>query len=177
MQNNKVTLSIYSTPPGATIYENGQYIGETPVTLTYTATPQFYRYGSMPIQELYAVWKSGAQSDFTATELYSQYSNYQQITFTRPENHPNLELDVDYGRKLENDAKAQQQIKQEQDLQRLNRVNKYLQNLPGGSNYNKPRSCPFLSGQTSDLMNTYCIYQCNDGTTKTVKKIKGMGCI
>ena len=63
------------------------------------------------------------------------------------------------------------------DYQRLKNLNDYLQSLPGGLNHNQPKSCPWLASQSSDGMNTYCIYECTDGSTKTVTQIAGMGCI
>ena len=177
VQSNTVSLSIYSSPSGASIYQNGSYVGEAPMSLSYSVMPEFYSSGVMPIQDLYAVWKSGAKSDLVLNALYSQNTTRQQVTFNRPESHPDLQADVDYGRQVEAATQRQQQIKEHQDLQLLQNVNDYLQTLPGGSNYQQPRSCPFLSAQTSDLMNTYCIYECNDGTTKTVTQMKGMACM
>ena len=177
MQSNRLSLAIYSSPSGASIYQNGAYMGQAPMSLEYSITPQFYSYGSMPIEDLYAVWKSGAKSDLVVNTLFSHHSAYQEVTFRRPENHPDLQADVDYANELESASQRQQQIKEEEDLQRLQRVNDYLQNLPGGSNYQQPRSCPYLSAQTSDMLNTYCIYECTDGTTKTVTQIKGWSCI
>ena len=63
------------------------------------------------------------------------------------------------------------------DLQRLQNLNNYLQSLPGGTNYKPPRSCPFLTAETKDNFNTYCIYDCTDGTTKTVTQGVGMRCM
>ena len=63
------------------------------------------------------------------------------------------------------------------DTKTLNRVNNFLQKLPGGLNYKAPRSCPWLTAQTQDDMNTYCIYECTDGSTKTITQISGSYCM
>jgi len=102
--NNQVVLNVKSEPPGAKVYSAGQGLGVTPMNLYYDISPNFSKQGSMRVQDIDVVWASGAKSSSQNLTLLSKHTNRQEITFTRPASHPNLELDLLVAANSSNDS-------------------------------------------------------------------------
>lgn len=99
-------ITIYSDPPGATVYQNDQRMGTTPFTLKYEKPRDLSgRPACATTVPLRVRWLSGAESAPTALPLCPKDNT--QFTFARP-NVPGVEIDAQYVMQLEaqRDAKA-----------------------------------------------------------------------
>jgi hypothetical protein len=103
----KLTITIYSDPAGATIYQNGQGFGYAPTKLNYKVTPDF-RAGNdcMRLTPLKVRWASGAEVSMDDLTACPQNGGNQQLTFVRPNGFEGRELDVYFAVQLA--AAAQQ---------------------------------------------------------------------
>jgi hypothetical protein len=85
----KVTLTVHSVPEGATVSQNGQTFGATPLTVSY----EFPDFKTCHLTEALTVtWASGASSAMPIN-LCPAVGKKQQFSFARPTDAPNLALD------------------------------------------------------------------------------------
>ena len=92
----QLTVMYQSDPAGAGIYQGGNLVGRTPLSLTYQVTEEEQQKGSKTLQSLSARWVSGATviSGPIATN-FNQHGYSQVYTFTRPD-APGLDQDVNF---------------------------------------------------------------------------------
>jgi hypothetical protein len=91
----RLTLTVYSDPAGATIYQNDQVFGYAPTRLKYKVTKGF-RAGKecARLIPLKVRWASGAEASIGDQTACPQNGGNQQITFVRPTGVDGREMDV-----------------------------------------------------------------------------------
>ena len=124
--SNQLQLTIYSDPPGATIYQGGNVLGYAPLKVRVNA-PQ-YDQGSpiIKVSDAKAVWASGVSRGLQYIALdRSKYRNFQ-FTFNRPD-VPGREIDVNFALQLERNQILQQQAQAQKDQVFFQMLNQYRQ--------------------------------------------------
>ncbi|HEY9023274.1 MAG TPA: hypothetical protein VIP05_03160 [Burkholderiaceae bacterium] len=87
-------LTYETSPPGATLFENGQQIGIAPVMRSYPAGADATAQIRTPV--VTAVWPSGAKETFWT---FLKSGDDQIATIKRPAKAPNLQVDLDNAQK------------------------------------------------------------------------------
>ena len=90
-------LTYETSPPGATLYENGQSLGIAPVMRAYSAVDAN---GQIRTPEVTAVWPSGAKASFWT---YLKPGDDNVTTISRPAKAPNAQVDLDNAQKYASD--------------------------------------------------------------------------
>lgn len=91
-----LSITYYSDPPGASLYEDGKYMGQAPLTLRYNLSDAALQNRVTKIKGLTARWVSGAEAYLNLTDVDLNSGLQQSFTFVRPANYPGREMDVDY---------------------------------------------------------------------------------
>ena len=91
-----VKVTFYSDPPLATIYQDSQRMGVTPVTLQYRLTKDDLERGEATFHGASARWVSGATAEISSLRVDLSIGRNQQYTFFRPQSYPGLDIDVQY---------------------------------------------------------------------------------
>jgi len=104
-------VTYYSDPSGASLYEDGKYMGQAPVTLRYNLSNTALQSRATKIKGLTARWVSGATTSLNLTNVNLNNGFQQTYTFVRPTAYPGREMDVAYAiesnkQKAVNQAKA-----------------------------------------------------------------------
>jgi hypothetical protein len=100
-------VTIYSDPPGATVYSGGRNMGTTPLILKYDLKWNACKKQQTQHTELtHVVWLSGVTSGDVEIPLCPQYTKHQ-FTFARPTGVPGIDLDAQYAMQLEAQRAAQ----------------------------------------------------------------------
>lgn len=86
-------LWVKSDPEGATLYIDGNNVGQAPTRLSWSFTESEYISGMSKSVPITARWPSGATSSFTHSIPMNTTNSY---SYVRPSNHPNNEIDVNY---------------------------------------------------------------------------------
>lgn len=101
-------VTYYSDPPGATIYQGAQAMGQAPVTLTYRIEDSFKAGGCQRVQGTNAKWASGATAAIAYLDACSVIGDGQQYVFNRPD-MAGREIDMNYALQLERNGILRQQ--------------------------------------------------------------------
>ena len=108
-------LTYHSQPPGALIKhtENGNVIGMAPINVDYGNDPRFKSDGCYRVAGVTAVWVSGAQAKTENIITLCGTPQEYVITLSRPASAPDLEKDMNFAIKIQNNAILQQQANQQ----------------------------------------------------------------
>ena len=153
---NQVTVTYYSDPPGAAVYEGQKAFGFTPVKVFVSIPPEMQKSRIIRINETKAVWASGAYSTVPYIELDLQQNSNFYFTFIRP-NVPGREADLNFALQLERNRILQQQAQAQTDQAAMQAYGVLLNsfNRPTYSpNYNKSLNC------TSNINGNYIYTDC-----------------
>lgn len=114
------TLSITykSEPSSATLFQNNQNFGYTPVTLYYQVTPEEIRRGYKIVEEINVRWASGATAFREKQKIYLSQGYNQEFTFLRPSEIPGIETDVNFTLEIKR-TELQQKIIQDAEEARM----------------------------------------------------------
>jgi len=96
--DTKLTVTLRSDPPGATVYEEGKALGVAPLDITYTAPGRFSE--CLPLKALKVRWISTVEVDLPDLKVCPDAGKKQQITVFRPKGLPGIELDAQYAAAL-----------------------------------------------------------------------------
>jgi len=129
---NVLSVTYYSDPPGAMIYENGRAWGNAPVTLNYQPDGQFLSGGCMTLNPLTARWVSGAEASISSLQACGSVGYNQQISFIRP-NTSGREIDAQYAMQLEQNA-IQRDANALQMFNMMNQMNQQKNPQPSSVN-------------------------------------------
>lgn len=99
---SQVTVTYYTDPPGAALYQAGEPFGLTPLYLVYTVDDEYKKGGCMRMQEVQVRWLSGsvARKDDVAICADEGYS--KALVIQRPEGS-GRETDLDFASRLRRD--------------------------------------------------------------------------
>jgi len=107
MQSNQMVVQIDCVPSGALVYEGDKAIGQCPAEISYPITPFDRQMGVVETPPLTARWASGAEQTLPGYRTPVEQGGYR-ITFSRPEDAPNLDKDLaasnDWERRMEMQA-------------------------------------------------------------------------
>jgi len=120
-----IQVTMYSDPPGATIYADNKTFGYAPQVLNYQPTDGFKKGACMTTTPITAIWASGA-SDTQTLNLCPQNGYQTYYTFIRP-NVAGREIDANFALQLQ-----QLQISQQREA-----AAKYDRALKALSDYSK----------------------------------------
>jgi len=101
-----IQVTMYSDPPGATIYADNKTFGYAPQVLNYQPTEAFRKGVCMTTTPITAIWASGA-SDTQTLNLCPQNGYQTYYTFIRP-NVAGREIDANFALQLQQLQFAQQ---------------------------------------------------------------------
>lgn len=101
-----IKVTMYSDPPGATIYADNKTFGYAPQVLNYQPTDGFKRGVCMATTPITATWASGA-SDTQTLNLCPQNGYETYYTFMRP-NVAGREIDANFALQLQQLQLSQQ---------------------------------------------------------------------
>ena len=108
--SNQLAVTYNSDPPGATLVQaNGQNFGRTPVTLKYQISEADRSRGNKTLMGISAQWPSGARASSSSITANLKNGTSQSFTFSRPQNAPELAIDMQYALELEKLAEMQRQ--------------------------------------------------------------------
>lgn len=110
---NRVSVTYYSDPPGATLYEGQRAVGYTPFTLMYNILPEARNAQSLKVQGVKVVWASGVSTSVDHLILDRGKGSNFHFTFSRPD-VPGRELDANFALQLERNRILQQQAQAQQ---------------------------------------------------------------
>jgi hypothetical protein len=116
--SNRISMTYYSDPPGAVLYEGQRLFGYTPITLYYQVSPESREQGYVHIQGTTARWVSGASISNGGRFAFLNQGDVFQYTFIRPDNVQGREKDINFSLQLQHNQILQQQI-QEQTQQKV----------------------------------------------------------
>lgn len=104
-------MTYTSIPPGAALYQGSTFFGYCPVTLEYNPSRYDVNTGRMMLQEVTAVWSSGAkvQTGMIQADL-RQHGFNQYLSLPRPADVPGAEIDAQFAIELERNAIMHQQL-------------------------------------------------------------------
>ena len=108
-----IEVTYFSAPSGAALYQAGQMVGTTPVTLVYQVTPQDRAAGAKELIGPSVVWASGARASVANFVLQAAAGKYQH-TFGRPE-HPGLQTDLEVDARLATEKEMRRQANMARD--------------------------------------------------------------
>ena len=86
-------LWVKSDPEGATLYIDGNNVGQAPSRLSWSFSETEFLSGMIKSVPITARWPSGATSSFTHTIHMNTTNSY---SYVRPADHPNNDIDVNY---------------------------------------------------------------------------------
>lgn len=94
----KMSMTYYTTPAGASLYHNGQYLGTTPCVLYYWLGESYDRTRSvLPLDSVTLKWISGATVETGVIEADIRKNGInQRVTIERPAGVPGLQMDRQY---------------------------------------------------------------------------------
>jgi len=98
---NMLNVSYFSDPPGATLYQDNQRFGFTPILLRYQITEEDRKRGYSVLRGTSVVWASGATANIKSLRADLSIGQNLQFTFRRPADHPGMEADVKFALELE----------------------------------------------------------------------------
>lgn len=128
MNNNLVSVTYASDPPGAVIYSNGKRMGFAPLTVTYTLNNQNIKDGVMTAAPITANWLSGASTTLPREQLDFGKGMNWTVNITRPSNFPDREKDEQFGLQVLAQKQQEQLGNQIRSAQELQLLNQSLQN-------------------------------------------------
>lgn len=79
---------------GATLLQNGAYVGTTPITLTRYISEEQYQQGVVTIEPVTIQWASGVAIEVPAETIYLSNGMKYEFTYIRPKNAPNVQIDI-----------------------------------------------------------------------------------
>lgn len=105
--SNMLSVTYYSDPPGAILYEDSRSFGYTPVTLNYEVSEQDRESGVKQLRGTQVVWQSGASAhiNYLTADLKNIGMN-QQFTFRRPSDAAGLDGDLQFAENLRRQREA-----------------------------------------------------------------------
>jgi hypothetical protein len=104
---SQLRITYDSDPRGATLYQNGQPFGTTPVTLNYQADQTFRNGGCMALRGTEVKWASGASASISSLTACSSTGYQQLFTFMRPD-VPGRDIDANFALQLQRNRIMQQ---------------------------------------------------------------------
>ena len=111
---NQLQLTIYSDPPGATIYQGEKVLGYAPLNVRVNEPPEDQKSTIIKVSDAKAVWASGVSRSLKYINLDRSKFTRFQFTFVRPD-VPGREIDVNFALQLERNRILQQQAQAQQD--------------------------------------------------------------
>ena len=153
-------LQVQSNPPGASVYQAGQLVGQTPVNLTYTDPKYLERFKAgqcVQTMPLTIVWVSGAKQE-SAVNLCPNIGWSQVYTANRGYG-PGMDVDANYALQLQRNSIMQQQASQQAyqtylQQQQLNTQQQQLQQQQMQNLYRPSVNC--TSRAYGNTVNTNC---------------------
>jgi len=103
-----LTMTYYCVPSGASLLQNGQYLGQCPATFAYPVSEEARQIGVLTTQPIAARWPSGATATVSGVTAQLSSGMVQHFTFTRPSDAQGAELDYQVGADLDARTNAQQ---------------------------------------------------------------------
>lgn len=149
---SSLSVTYYSDPPGAVLYQGQQRFGHTPVTLNYQIREEDRKRGYMTLQDPTVRWASGASASIPSLKADLSIGTNQQFTFMRPDNVPGREADVRFALELEKLALMRRQLQAQEDQafwQMYNAINQQFQ-------YSQPAIRNCTSTLMGNIVNTTC---------------------
>lgn len=98
-----------SDPQGATLYQDGQPFGQTPVTLTYQSDAGFQGGGCQSLKGTTVKWASGANASIAFLSACANVGRNQRFVFVRPDG-PGREIDANFALQSQRNNIMQQQV-------------------------------------------------------------------
>lgn len=126
---NRISMTYYSDPPGAVIYEGQQLFGYTPITLYYHVSPESRQHGYVHIQETTARWVSGASISNGGRFAFLNQGSAFEYTFIRPDNVQGREKDDNFAVQLQYNQILQQHIQEQKQKESVGNVFDGLQEI------------------------------------------------
>jgi hypothetical protein len=137
---SQIRVTYQSDPPGATIYQNSQPMGVTPVTLTYAPDPAFDKGQCVRLEGPSVKWASGATASVSFLNACPAQGYNQVYSFARPD-VPGREADMRYALELQRNSILSRQAQAQQDAATAQIIN--ATNLPRPpATINSPRPPP-----------------------------------
>jgi hypothetical protein len=148
---SNLTVTYYSDPPGAALYQGSQSFGYTPQTLTYHISEDDRKKGYIQLQGMSVKWASGASAEIGYLQAdLNAHGTSQQLTFNRPDSYPGREADVRFALELERLRIMQRQAAAQESQALWQMYNALIQqNRPPS-----PRNC--TSTLFGNTVNTTC---------------------
>ncbi|MDE2078692.1 MAG: hypothetical protein KGI91_16730 [Burkholderiales bacterium] len=118
--STQASLTVYSQPEGAYLVEkgSGKSYGVAPTTVVYDAsTLKNFRNaeGCYVVKGFEAKWVSGATAALELITLCGSSTGAYNITFSRPQDYPNLDKDLQFALQVQSTRALQQQARAAQD--------------------------------------------------------------
>ena len=90
------TLTVTAAPEGAMLaFQDGNAIGEAPVTLTYNADPTYMSGSCFRVMGVTATWTSGAQSrSAPVLPICGSGAAHRMVHLNRPADAPGMDVDL-----------------------------------------------------------------------------------
>lgn len=127
--NRRISMTYYSDPPGAYLYEGEQFFGYTPITLFYHISPESRQQGYVHVRETTARWSSGASISNGGRYVFLNQGNAFQYTFIRPDNIEGREKDDNFAVQLQHNQILQQRIQEQKQKKAFGNVLNGLQEI------------------------------------------------
>lgn len=119
--SNRVTMTFYSDPPGATIYNlktGNKLCNYTPCTVPINISPELINQKRVGITGTKAVWASGASASINYLVVNLLENTEFHYTFQRP-NVPDRHIDVSIGLQLEQTRMLRRQAEAQEEQTRI----------------------------------------------------------
>lgn len=110
---NKVAVTYYSDPPGATFYEWGVAVGYTPFTRIIKPPDRPEGTPGKLVVSANVIWASGARTNIKYLTFDLSGGSQFYFTFVRPD-IPGREIDANFAIQLERNRLLQEQVKAQQ---------------------------------------------------------------
>lgn len=93
----------HADPQGATLYQDGRAMGQTPMELTYQPEQAFKSGGCQQLRGTEVKWASGATAAISSLQVCAHQGWLQHYKFNRPD-APGRDIDLNYALQLERNA-------------------------------------------------------------------------
>jgi len=111
---NRIEMTYYSDPAGATIYSGQSPVGYTPFTLAYNIRPEDKDQRFLKIPGTKVVWATGVSTEVQSLTVDRNKGSRFHFVFVRPD-VPGRQIDVNFAVQLERNRILQQQAEAQQD--------------------------------------------------------------
>lgn len=144
----KIQVDYGSDPPGATLYQNGQPMGTTPMSLYYEPAQAFKDGGCQRLDGTSVKWASGAAASIGYLQVCRTLGMTQHYIFNRPD-VPGREIDANHALQLQRNSIMRRQADNAA-------IQNYIQSLNPPQQPLQPLSRDCRSVITGNTVQTQC---------------------